>query len=509
MFSIFSANKWSKKTKFIFVPVDFRFYFLGNIFKFFDVIGVTNSILLQREKILKVYAANKFIGKGIIYEIKDKKDRLDIVFPDKLKDMKDYTYKLGFVDQPPRLTVHRHIPFGVDFAIFKTIINRQNAKVWVGQAGSQKAITELLQHKQIDLTLNTGISEIANTFLRYINTYDENGYCSLIPIPPRLSFLHYLLTPFDGLSWIFLIVCTLTCAFVWRLLRKSEDSDSEWYFIYGIITNFIGQSIPFRNNRRMQVIILQLSVLMTFIMGNAYQSLIITAMTTSREGIRLKTIDEMFASDLKFKVDPIFYDIVTRSGDSKSIIDRMEKGRGLPDYEKLSNDNYAVIGRCDMIEYSYNVESNAGEFYYMLPEKMMPFYEKFMLSPMSPFYEMLQKYHDYAFESGIRQFWHEFFKHKKIVKYSRENEYYKNEEYYLSMKDVYGCFYILLVGYSVAGVVLLIEIFWHDCLKRAEIKKSLTQKVHKLAYREKRMRVRRVQVQPIEDIEGTGIEFCV
>lgn len=109
----------------------------------------------------------------------------------------------------------------------------------------------------------------------------------------------------------------------------------------------------------------------------------------------------------------------------------------------------------------------------------------------------------------MKSFWHDMLEPKKIAHMAREEEYMKNEEFYLTMNDVYGCFYILLVGHGSAGLILLLEMSWHSCLKNTQIMRTLRRKVRKLAYRKRQMKVRRAQVCPETDAEeGTGIEFC-
>jgi hypothetical protein len=243
---------------------------------------------------------------------------------------------------------------------------------------------------------------------------------------------------------------------------------------------------------------------MTFIMGNAYQSLIISSMTSSREGIRFKSIEQLFSSDLKLKVSRIVYRTFQESGEFSSLVSRMEIGSGtITDWKKLATQNYAVILRCDMANLVMNSaqSKNAGEYFYMLSDKILPFYEEFPVSERSPFVDMLQKYHNYVFESGIRQYWMETLKTDKKAKHDREERFIKNEEYLLSMDDVYGVFYILFIGYVISVCVVLLEIFWHDCLTHVPFKKLFRLLIKKIRPKRRTMVVRRIQVPSIEVTE--------
>lgn len=425
------------------------------------------------------------------------------LFPDKLKDMQGYPYKIIVSHQFPRLNVHKGRMKGIDASIFTEIVKHQNASMKIAfevspndPRGTLK-FYDVLIGRMADLTLNTVLHSLESSmFLKFINTYDEVGFCALIPIPSRLSFLHFILTPFDAWSWILLTGSIAISGVMWKLLRRrSTGSNSAWYFIFNVVGYFLAQSIPMRQNRRMQVALLQTCILMTFIMGNVYQSLIIALMSKSRDGIRMKTVDEMFSSDLKFKVTPRLLKIFKDSGEFSSIHDRLEISNGFLEYKRLSREHYGILTRCDFIEDSMNVrdDMDLGNHYYILPEKIMPFYEKIILSDRSPFYEKLQTYHDFIFESGIRQYWKYLLRRKEQAKYNREETFIRNEGYYLTMDDLYGVFYILLVGFILSFTACFFENRCDGLLRNLNVKKS----VKRVAKRNVMTRRRFIRVRPV------------
>lgn len=428
---------------------------------------------------------------------------ISLLFPDRLRDMEGYTYRLILSPEFPRLVfLNDGTIFGEELAVFNAVISKQNARSKVThklQPESPRFIenfNRILSHNQADLSLNTGFFFSNSVAYREsINTYDENGYCALIPVPKRLSFLNFLLTPFDAFSWISMMVTIFLCAVLWKLL-KAHGSDSALYFLFGTAANFLGQSIPFGRNRHMQVTLLQLCILMTFIMGNAYQSLIIASMAGSRSGIRMTTFIELFNSNTRMMVDSMFYKRLNASGEFASVIDRMEIGRDVLKYESIKEKGYAIIARCEMINIELNVLDNdfVSKNFYMLPDKMMNFCEKFMLAPRSPFYDELQKYFGYVFESGIRQVFKQILKFKEFSKISREKEFIENEDFLLTMDDLYGIFYIILVGFLISFTCFLFEIFYHDFWinYKTEIRKNWS----KMWCKRQRRRFRIIQVRP-------------
>ncbi|CRK88116.1 CLUMA_CG001901, isoform A [Clunio marinus] len=163
-----------------------------------------------------------------------------------------------------------------------------------------------------------------------------------------------------------------------------------------VISTFVGQSIPFRNSRRSQKLLLQVCILMAFFIRSAYESLIISSMAASREGIRFKSIDEIFQSNMSFRVDGIFLNIFNKSNEFSSLISRMKK---MSEKDNTS----AIILRCDVLEHEFHTVANVSKNYYLLPGQLMSIYDKIPLAFKSPFYEKFQKEFDHIFESGLRQ----------------------------------------------------------------------------------------------------------
>ena len=239
---------------------------------------------------------------------------------------------------------------------------------------------------------------------------------------------------------------------------------------------------------------------MTFIMGNAYQSLIISSMSFSREGVRIKTFEELFSSESKFIVDPILYDKLASSGEFASILKRMEYALGFPEYKQFAKEKYSVIAQCDMLDFMLNVqtEENVAEYFYMLPDKWMAFYDSFYINFRSPFYEKLQEGFNNIHETGIRQHWKHLLEEKKAAQLDRNKNYLKNEEYFLTYDDIYGVFYILFAGYALSLIAFLLEIAFHLFIQIKNYKKWFkVRSKHKQQKRPKK-KVRRVQVRPIE-----------
>lgn len=470
-------------------------------------LGSLNNVVLFRESTWMAFVFNSYKGIGCVSEIRSLATNNCEIFQDKLADMNGYQYKTLLIRQYPRIAYKKKKLYGIDSAIFSEIAKHQNASMNLQEIHYKdpKKLGKMeyaMETRQADLTLNTFFLAPDVPYNRFINTYDQNGFCALVPIPKRLSFLNYLLSPFDGWSWTFLIISSVACAFTFKYLSLSTNNpNSVWYFMFYVVASFVGQSVTLREHRRIQKTLVQLVVLMTFIMGNAYQSLIIATMTTSRDGTRMKTFDEIFENtELKFEADVMFYDTLQQSGEYSSVLQRMKIVNPFLSAKNLSLHNYAIIARCDLLEAFMRVgfTVDMAQYYYLLPDKVLPFFEKFMLPVRSPFYKKLQTYHDLIFESGIRYYWHDKIDMKPLAERDRAQKYLDNEEYYLKLDDIYGIFYILLGGYAISLLVLIVEIFWHDFLRYVNFKRLFRKAMLKYGWKKRTIRVRRIQVQPME-----------
>ena len=259
-----------------------------------------------------------------------------------------------------------------------------------------------------------------------------------------------------------MIATVIACGVVWYILNYIwGETDSALYFVFGMLVHFVGQGIPFKKSHKWQTILMQCCVLMMFIMGNAYQSLIISSMTWSRDGRRLKTFKELFESGAEMFVTYTCYQFLKNSNEFDDVLSRMKAVEAIK-MENLIGSNKALIARCDGLEYMMEVDDNfnLGSHFYMLPDSMMFFYEQFALARGSPFYEKLQTMHNYVFESGIRQHWKYILEQEKSAEQSRNDFYLTNERYLLSLDDLYGVFYLLLGGYVISIFEFAIEHIW-------------------------------------------------
>lgn len=258
--------------------------------------------------------------------------------------------------------------------------------------------------------------------------------------------------------------------------------------------------ISFRNKRIIQRSLLQICIFMIFILGNAYQTLIISLISESRYGATIKTFDELMQSNYNFKVDSLFY-YMMNSTDLEINLQSIDNIVNHINYQQEALNNTAIVFSCDVAEfimYSDEYDFHVVDYYYMLPDQVYSFYESFSTSKFIPYHERLQYYSSLIFESGIRQHWKEFEKfndNRGKIEINKMN----NEENLINFDDLFGVFYLLGFGLILAAIVLLLEIFWFDFLRHLNYSMIYEFMMKK---KEDKMKVRRIQVKPMPRIES-------
>ena len=506
---IYLSEYYRNSEKFIFIGVDMKLSDLNEVFKKFNELKILNFIvILTTGNNFEVISYNPFFQ--TVSNVDESLTDVNAVFPDKLLDLNDYEYKIIFSLDVPRIQFRYKTFDAQDYELLKVIAKKQNArlKLSIEMFPTGKNLNNHLITGTSDICLNTDFFDHAtrSRFMMRFNTFDTDGYCVIVPHPKRKTAFGFLFEPFDLWTWILLVGSMVCCAVVWHYLKRSSslNSNSSGYFMFGFISNFLGQRIPFRDHRPMQKLILQLTILLTFILGTAYQSLLISMIADPRYGTKITTIDELISSNYSFYADPVFRSHLRSSNQYSKIESRIVGYLTFDDFsfKKFSSENIAIIQLCSRLNYilsglldKVTVENEATEFYYMLDAKFSTFYLNLPVSRFSYFQQRLQELSLRIFESGIRQRWtakNPF----EDAQARKEREYYENEEYFLNLKDLTPAFYLLVLGLTFSAIYFLLEIFWRDFLKKF-IKDKSTRRVNNIAPKKRTFRVKFVKVRPI------------
>lgn len=481
-----NSRFWKQSSKFIFVAIDFPENAIGHVSSFFYLYTTLNVIMVRESAgVIKVFSYNPFYEEATkrFYEITSISSSVADYYPDKLRNLNAYAYKIIFLRGGSRNVIKGETLTGTDVEIMKLIAQHQKASCkfyYINEDELTKQnFAAAINNPNIDLTIEISL-RISSEIHTFVEIYETDGFCAIVPLPKRKSFFDILFKPFDSWTWILIFATMLFSGTAWFFINKRFHIDgvTTGYFIFSYIAYFIGQSVPFREHHKRQKVLLQLTILLTFVLGNAYQSLIISYISDAKNGERITTIDDMIAQNFSFFVDPIFQSMFKTSEDYRGlksqIIATTSPVLENLNFSKLASENVALIFSCSLVDVMLNklkpeeiLEKKPIYFYYKVPEILYSFYLKYVTTPFSPFGSRLQELVSIIFESGIKQHLLELVPGEDLEA-RMKREYYENEEYLLNLEDLSGVFYILTAGMTIAFLVLLLELFARDFLRNVD-----------------------------------------
>ena len=488
---------WSKsKSKILFVPTSETF---PSVSGFFKVIKSLNFVLIpwKNESGIRLTTEMASILLIVDKELKMSPPSTDveIIFPDKLRNLKQFCYKAAGRERKPKLFRRNGTIYGYDLFFMDLVAKKQNANYSVDIYANSTNYVQLMTAQMLDInldTINLGFLSYVRKYYKTVNTFDTEGYCALIPIPPRNSFFKYILSPYDWMSWMFMLLSVTFCAVIWKIFkshRSGRSLNGPGYVIFGLIANFLGQSNSIRHSRWYHALIIQIFAFIMLILGNAYQSLLISLLTVSRNGTRITTVNEMMEGNYHFMYDRMYFLMITEgdlANSVKNISNIIKEKEIQTNHKSMAEHNNALVIRCDTAHdliYSRNYEYNLSkpsDYFYILPEKLLTMSESYMTGRFSPFTERLEEISLQVFESGIKQHWKTLMQ-KLTDQIDLDVSYFLNEDYMLKINDLKYVFFIYGIGLLIALAIFLFELIVHKYYEKIsqefrKIVEKITQK---------------------------------
>jgi len=428
---------------------------------------------IQNGKILGLYKGNTLKSEEESGTLGDSTDT-DVLFDEKLVDMKGYAYKTIVNRNDNRLIVTDDKLFLTEIQLMETIAEKQNAKLNVRLSNltmTDEFEYELTQGK-VDAVLNFGYYSglLNNThFLKTVNTYETNGYCALVPIPyTHEMFLRFVIYPFSSCVWSMLILSIAIGASVWHAFRKLSDGKMVpgYHLIYDVLSVFVQQSVNIRRGRTILRLMLQFFIFMMIVLANLYQGMMTSTLIETRGYKKIESIQELLLTDYKFYGDPLLLQIMNGSDATSIITNRTESLnvwlhnsvyiKQFQDVMTASPNNVLLVG-CETVQELLDTQidtwTKGYDIYYQLHEKILTYYESILLTRRSPFYEKLSELCLRIHETGIKQHWSLLVGKDDSIYQKREND-----ASMLGLKEMLSIFRLYLYGVTIACVAFLIEL---------------------------------------------------
>lgn len=463
------------------------------ILRYFSLYGFLDvAIITKSSGVIEATNLQSINGKLIAYRnVNDGR----VLFPDRLKNLNNYQYRILIFSQPPRVLINRDEINTPMMYFLELLARKQNAFIRLTVLDGPKTLVQAWNRRDMDLTLNSAITFPESKYPKLL-TYEESAYCILVPLSSKYKNPQFIfLKPFDWLIWMLLILTVATIVCVWKLFGRQGVVDSHWLVGFSVTVAFIGQGAVLSNrNRVILKILFQLTILMIFVLSTIYESIITSFMIHPMEQHRLRTFNQILDSNYEIMTDAAFMDAVKDSKEFIAIKSRIKVPETYENYEtEIKRQHYVYVRKCDSVEFKFDEKSKSdkkgeSDFYYLLPERILKFYVRLEASFLNPFITRLQYYMDLSFEAGLPQIW-TIFSEQGVLNSS--NLEFSVDPKILKLKDLAQVFYILLFGCSVTTLLLLMEIFFCNVLrnlKHAHLLRQLRNKINQLAIRKRELR---------------------
>lgn len=251
-----------------------------------------------------------------------------------------------------------------------------------------------------------------------------------------------------------------------------------------------------RPNSIVLMFLLQFTIFTLTLLSLLYQSTDTSFIMEKPIEKRPQTFNELQEHQVKFHVSELFMKfLVTRH--SKEYPEILKSVDNSVDHAEAIERNYAFIFYCDNHEHQFHSEiiknlyneTTIGD-YYMLKERLMPYYQFHDVGRLNPFVERLQHYIDWSYAAGLNQYW-DFIS----TLHYKTNKRSKDENNLLRFADLKNYFvaYSFLLGTCI--IVFLLEIFYFYCLRRLKwVRVVLRVVLGRKRLQRPRIRVRRSRV---------------
>lgn len=436
-------------------------------------------VVMELRGRIKVYSYSPFTSTPF-YLIDEFSVNVDKTFPDKLQDLNGYKFKVFYFKDKPRLIEHRGCVYGPEVVLMEIVAKKLNAsmelKVIPDGLKWRRNVKLVLRRDKADVILNTGmdIKQLDSKKLKYVKTFDTDGYCALVPHPKIHSHFDFIATPFDLWTWLLTFTSMTFCGILWHFSNKLLPVISPLrglsyssYFFFGFISNFLGQGFSFRPRGYVQKLILRLTFTLTFVLGNIYESLIIAAITQATHSHKITTINELISGNYSYNACKMFATQFNGSRFYHLMSHKISHFKALElNYKKLASENIVLIEPCAKIdallsslEVNESFEESASQFYYKLDEHFNSYFLEFPTALETVFFDRLNEISLRVFESGINHAPSAFTDTKRQIKVLNEKN--RGENQLLNFDDINPIFKLLSIGLMLSAFVFSVEIFWH------------------------------------------------
>uniref|UniRef100_A0A182T3K5 Ionotropic glutamate receptor L-glutamate and glycine-binding domain-containing protein n=1 Tax=Anopheles maculatus TaxID=74869 RepID=A0A182T3K5_9DIPT len=278
---------------------------------------------------------------------------------------------------------------------------------------------------------------------------EMNGVCLVIPKTKKYELLQHLLTPLLSTAWITLIIALLVGSFV-----------AYRYFKNGLLATLIfGVDLNAPDVSRTERTVLFASLVVFFILAEAYQAKLVSLISSCRYPPDPKTVDEFLQTDIMLYVGEATATVIsyrpTFKGRVRNATDYWFSFDGEQDYGTLlpcpaAWDFYVNWINARYNRYGYNTRPQV----HIVRETILSMPASYTFASKFLLYPRFKVYLSRIFESGLIGYWQTEQDRQRL--FEQKLEFVEND--IISFSDLEMVWTVLGIGTIIALVAFLMEL---------------------------------------------------
>lgn len=363
---------------------------------------------------------------------------------------------------------------GRDVNLIKTLAKKLNFKFhftvleekgFLHENGSSEGMFKYLSNGSVDLALcDLWITKVRVSFFDVTAPYFYDDLIFVIPATAELNWLEKLIYPFSTTLWMALIGFLLIGIFVIIVTKKFLSKNIQ-NFVFGegvtnqftnMCSGLLGSNQRKLPNKNFARFLLMKFLLFSLVIRTVYQASLYQFMQTDKKHKEPQTIDELVKLDYKFYVIAMNMDLFMQFEMLRKniiVVNGKQREEGLKESVNPSFKNVIALSKSmvvyrNQINYDKNQLRMCKERLIAIPSAIYTPKNSFIKKAFNRKIFLLQ-------QGGLINYWQSLEIDKKF-QHLRDNK----QKQTLKLRHLSGCFYLLLIGFSVSSLVFLGEVIF-------------------------------------------------
>lgn len=410
-------------------------------FRFLDCFLVTCN-----ESSVKITTYNPFFKKTISYQHETCE-----IFSNKASNLNGFKLSISFFEDPPRTIIHNGVFEGKSARLMKLVLEKINgtAELVVPKKvdGSYFiGATKDLEARRCDISfMEHFTTKMTGNDRSYSYPHQLNDFVVVVTKSSKIVNYFNVYEIFDFATWMLVLFGILLTMIYRTWADKRSDIGKSFLFVWSGITG-VSLDATFNASKKIKFVFL------VWIMGCLILDIIVSSLLASKmikPKVRkdINTIEELKEINPKILMSVVFIkDVPKEYGISQNLFptSHLERKEALQNLD----DKTAVVIASSIMELI-----DDKTHLHVLKEHLLPGFALYRFQPKSPFLKTIDDIIFKDIEYGITKFNENF-----TIKYKHKSEHTDSGKSLLKFIHIRNIFLILIIGHTIAAVVLFVEI---------------------------------------------------